>query len=274
MAIIDPMQRWTLRSELLRLVFVSTRLRSVGAPLSYIAVGPPGSGKTEMIMRGGTLRWVTTFSNLSYMGIVNALPVLQSGVKSVILIPDLATVLGRRADVGRQAVATLAMLAAEGIGKIAVGRTEKDYRGVRASVISAVTEQDLTNQWDVLSQNAFLSRAFLPTFDFTMDEIFHMSRLKTLGKLRHLRPFRYPAGIRARTIRFPERYEHYVEDRWSDLRIKNADRTFAFRTMETFKTVLCCAAFVRGGGTVIKKDVKVMDRLWPVIEDQYRRIGG
>ena len=268
----SPFHRWQLIGDFLRLVLISCRVTNREAPVNCILVGPPGDGKTKMIMRGADLKFMTTLADMSYLGIVRLLPQVRDGYISGIIIPDLATLVGRKMEVGRQTIGMLARLCAEGVGPIAVGRQVKDFTGVRATLISAVTPEDLLDNWKVFNQNAFLSRTFLLDFDLTQREIEAMSHRKNTGDRKLLETFHFhkSQANRAWKVRCSPRYAGKAIGWWKEL-LTSGKPAYAFRTVDAFTDLLRASAFLHGRRTVIQQDVNYLTRFRSLWLNQFQK---
>lgn len=272
----DPYYRWRLVGDFLRLVFVSSRIGNLEAPLNAVLVGPPGDGKTKMILRGEHARHVRVLSDMTYMGVCMYIKTCQDGFASCLVVPDLATLVGRKLETGKQTIAALAMLCAEGVRELAVGKRIRDFGGVQSSVISAVTPEDLMNDYRVFNQNAFLSRTFLIDFDLTMDELRAMMHRKSHGDRALLRSFAFPRVshrdglLPKRDIRFPRRYAELSLRWWEELTSLRSDRAFGFRSADALQSLLMTSAYLRGSRTVAQRDVQFVEALKPLWLRQFR----
>lgn len=272
----DPYARWQLVGEFLRLAFVSSRIENVPAPLNLLLVGPPGDGKTQMLLRAQHLSHVKVLSDATYNGLLRFCSAVDQGFFSALLIPDLGTIVGRRTEVGKQSIAMLARLGAEGVFEVAVGKRIKDYHGATASIISAITFDDLGMNWTVLNQNAFLSRVFLIEFDLTIPEMRAMMKRKNRGDLTLLSDFRFPRLNRdlkflpSREIKMALKYADKAMRWWTEMHRERPDRVHGFRTADAFQTMLKCSAYLKRRTRVDEHDVEYVERFRPLWENQFR----
>lgn len=265
-----PMARWELTAELLRLCVVSTRVVNAAAPLSLLLVGPPGDGKTAMLQRLEWCGFVRTLSDTTYLGLTRYLETVKEGRSSCLVIPDFATVVGRKSDVSRQCVATLAMMAAEGVGLVSVGKLDRDFGGAKSSVLTAITDREFVAHQGVINQNAFLSRTFVCDFRLELSELVALMNPKSGG----LAPLRFGSvvkqGMPRRTVELPARYRSIAHDWWVELKDVRPDMWFAFRTAHQLKTLLLSAAYLAGRRRVTAADVATVERIMPVLHAQIR----
>lgn len=273
---LDPYRRWHLIADFLRLIYVSSRISNIEAPLNCILVGPPGDGKTKMILRGEHVKHVKVLSDMTYMGVCTYLRTAKEGVMSTIVVPDLGTLVGRKLDTGKQTISVLAMMCAEGVQEIAVGKRIVNYEGVTSSVISAVTPEDLTRDYQVFNQNAFLSRVFLLDFDLSINEILAMMHRKSRGDRTLLTPFKFPrlahadAALPTKSIKLPRRHAIKAIHWYEELVARRPDRAFGFRSADALQGLLMASAYLRGSYMVSERDVAFVTTFKPLWLRQFR----
>lgn len=213
-----------------------------------------------MLRRMGRAPHVDILSDLTYTGLCRYMETVREDKSSTVIIPDLATLGGRREATARQTIAFLAMICAEGVGQTAVGKMLRDYEGKRAGVLTAITQEDLTYDWRLYNQNAFLSRCFLIDFELRDSEVNEMLRRKHRGDDRLLRPVPFRGGVKRlprETIKLPAKFGA-VARRWRD---EMEARKFGFRSADAFSTLLQSAAYLRNARQVSEQDVKTVGRL-------------
>lgn len=271
----DPFARWQLVADLLKLVFLSSRVANAEAPLNIMLVGPPGDGKTKMIMRGASLPHVEVLSDVSYLGVCWYLGQVRDEFRSSLVIPDMGTLVGRRAEVGRQTIATLAAMCAEGVGKTVVGKRVRDYHNAKSSIISAITPDDLIDSYDILNQNAFLSRLFLVDFDLNFKELKAMMERKVNGSRKLLKAFTVPGWTRKhlpmKHVELPKQHARTALEWWEQVRQQRTDRFFGFRSADQLMGLLMAAAYQRGARQVSHKDVRTVTRVLPLLKTQFQK---
>lgn len=267
---LNAIERWELTTLLCRLAVASTRLTDHPPPINVILVGPPGHGKTELLRRLGHIGCVRELSDATYLGLTTFLTSVKAGQRSALIIPDFGTLLGRRYEVARQAIALLAMMAAEGVGQVAIGKRIADYRGTRAAVIGAITYEDLGNDIRTMNQNAFLSRCFLIEHEFAPEEAKHMRRMLESGRSPILKPAPFPAKQRERTIKLTAEGRRQAEAWWDRMLDHRPDRSYGFRSAVAFETLLRAAAWLRGGTSTTAEDVRTVAPLEHLWLTQYR----
>lgn len=229
-----------------------------------------------MIMRARHLKHVKVLSDATYNGLLRFVSAVDQGFFSTLVIPDLGTMVGRRNEVARQSIAMLARLGAEGVHEIAVGKRISDYHGATASILSAITFDDLTNNWQTLNQNAFLSRVFLLEFDLTIPEIRAMMKRKNRGDLALLNDFRFPRLNRdtnflpSREIKMALKYADCGMRWWVEMNRERPDRVHGFRTADAFQTLLKCSAYLKRRYRVDETDVQYVERFRVLWENQFR----
>lgn len=264
-------KKWKLISEFIRLVAISSRVKNLEAPINVCLVGPPGDGKTKMLMRANALPHVRTFSDISPKGVLSFLDLVKNGFVSTLVIGDLGTVIGRKMEIGKQVISNLAMVCAEGVYQIAVFGRMKDYGGARASLMTAATVENFVDASRMLQQNGFTSRLFLIDFDFNAEELLHMQARKMLGDRSLLKPFTYSrAGMRSglyplRSVRVPRSHASTALDWWRRVMAHAPEHVYGFRTADALVGLLQASAYLNGRRAVTIEDVKYITRfegLW------------
>lgn len=255
------LERWNNIGTFLQLAAASTRIKNAPAPVNVVIVGPPGDGKTKQVERIAHLPFTKHLSDATWMGIVNFLQNVKSGQRSLLIIPDLASIVGRRYEVARSTVSLLAMMCAEGVKEIAIGKRVSDFGGAQAGLVGAITYEDLGNDYKVWNQNAFLSRVFLLQQDFSTDDKVLMRGMRRKGDHTLLAPLSFPKTSERVDVKMHSSYAKVAEDLWKEMLDHRPDRVFGFRTADAFETMLRAAAFLRGSRVVTKQDVLVMSRL-------------
>ena len=264
-------KRWRLVSEFVRLIAISSRVRNLEAPINVCLVGPPGDGKTKMLLRAQALPHVRVFSDLSPKGMLKFLDLVQNGFVSTLIVPDMGTIVGRKMEIGKQVIANLAMMCAEGVYQIAVYGRMKDYGGARASLMSAATVENFVDGYRMLSQNGFTSRLFVIDFDFSADELLHMQARKLLGDRRLMKPFTYSkSGRRSglyplRSVRVPRSHASQALDWWRRVMSNAPEHAYGFRTADALVGLLQASAYLNGRSSVTGDDVRYIERfesLW------------
>ena len=262
-------RRWRLVSDFLRRVFVSSRVKNAEAPVNVLLVGPAGDGKTRMVLRGSPLPFVRTYSDISPKGLYSILDVVKNEYASTVIIPDLGTVIGRKYEVGKQVLANLAMLAAEGVGRVLVAGRERDYEGLRVSLVTAMSDVEFIRNQGMLLQNGFLSRMVVVNFEFTAKELRHMQARKVLGDRSLMAPFHYARGVRhfpRLTIGLPASWAARTHAWWDEAMGKEDATIYGFRTADVLNDLLRASAYLHYRGRVTERDVRYIERFREVWE--------
>lgn len=269
---LPPLERWKRIAQFVRLVAISSRVENIDAPLNVLLVGPPGDGKTAMLQRLEHLTYAQFLSDTTYMGLVSFLKSVKDDLRSALIVPDMGTLVARKPEVAKQTVATIASMIAEGVYDITVGKKIRRFDGVKASFLSAITEDDLAVYRNTLNQNAFLSRVFLIDFALSWKELRTMARKKWRGDRSLLQPLPFPyiKEFPKRTIRVPEARYYQVEEWWKSMKGEIGQRVFGFRTPDQLTGLLQASAYLNKRGTVQIADVRFLERwVWPLIIRQY-----
>lgn len=270
----DPFDRWHRVADLVRLVAISTRVSNISAPLNMILVGPPGDGKSQMVMRCQHLPHIRVVSDTTYTGLLRILRTVQDGLVSGIVVPDLGTLVGRRGETAKQTIATLAMAMAEGLRETSVGKRLHDFGGARLSLLTAITSKDLDMAQETLDQNGFLSRVLLVDFDLSFAELHAMLERKHRGDASLLRPLSFKKAMNKkdcprRPILMAETYAKIARSWWVDLRRERDDRFFGFRSGDYLSGLLMASAYLRSADRVTREDVRFVEsRVLPLVMKQ------
>lgn len=268
-------KKWRLISEFVRLVAISSRVKNLEAPINLCLVGPPGDGKTRMLLRAQNLPHVRVFSDLSPKGMLKFLDLVLNGFVSTLIIADLGTVIGRKMEIGKQVIANLAMMCAEGVYQIGVAGRMKDYGGARASIMTAATTENFVDGYRMLSQNGFTSRLFIIDFDFNADELLHMQARKLLGDRGLLKAFTYSHARRhaglypLRSVRVPRSHASTALDWWRRVMSNAPEHAYGFRTADALVGLLQASAYMHGRRTVKSDDVEYIRRFEPLWTKQF-----
>lgn len=266
-------RKWRLVSDLVRLVYVSSRVANAEAPVNLLLVGPPGDGKTRMVLRGSHLPFVRTYSDISPKGLYKIMDAVRDEYASMMVVPDLGTVIGRKYEIGKQVIANLAMLCAEGVGKVQVAGRERNYEGLRVSLVTAMTDVEFVKDQGILGQNGFLSRLLIVNFEFAAKELRHMQARKLLGDRRLLLPFRYPdcrTTFPRRAIRLPAAWAARGHAWWDQAMGSPDATTYGFRTADAINDLLRASAYQHGRTTVTGQDAKYVERFREIWEHPVR----
>ncbi len=264
-------KKWRLIGEFVRLIAISSRVKNLEAPINLCLVGPPGDGKTKMLMRAAALPHVRVFSDISPKGVLSFLDLVKNGFVSTLVIGDLGTVIGRKLEIGKQVIANLSMVCAEGVHQVAVFGRMKDYGGARASLMTAATVENFVDASRMLSQNGFTSRLFLLDFDFNAEELLHMQARKMSGDRGLLNPFTYAKVRRVsglyplRSVRVPQTHASTALDWWRQVMAHAPEHVYGFRTADALIGLLQASAYLHGRRHVTSEDVEYIRRfesLW------------
>lgn len=254
-------ERWNSIGLFLQLAAASTRITNVPAPVNVLIVGPPGDGKTKQVERIAHLPFAKHLSDATWMGVINHLQSVKAGQRSMLIVPDFASLVGRRYEVARATMSLLAMMCAEGVREMAIGKRVTDFGGAQGGVVGAITYEDLTNDYKVFNQNAFLSRVFLLEQDFSSEDKLLMRGMRRKGDESLLTPLPFPkTSEKVKVVTHPS-YTRVAEDWWKEMLDHRSDRTFGFRTADAFDTMLKAAAFLRGARQVTKQDVATVGKV-------------
>lgn len=157
-------------------------------PISTLIVAPPERDKSNTVIkfRGNT---ILTLSDFTAYGLMKELEKYTKRGKcqiSHVLIPDLTRITARSRSVRKEIVATLQILASEGIKEIHTYNVNVEFKEpLKIGVIACITRSDLCDHRTVWSKIGFLSR-FIP-FSFDYDELMKINILKFISQDKQLK---------------------------------------------------------------------------------------
>lgn len=131
-------------------------------PISLILVGPPGSGKSKLILQysASTLHKTNDITSQGLADIVGGDP---QGLVRHIIIPDFNIVVSHKPTTSNLTVASLLTLMSEGVLRLNDGRRNKEMEHPPVGILTAMTR-------DIYEENAGrfrklgISRRFVPVF--------------------------------------------------------------------------------------------------------------
>lgn len=140
-------------------------------PVGTLIVAPPERSKSNTVIKfkGKT---ILTLNDLTSYGLLKKIEKHTRNGKCVfghIIIPDLTRITARSRSVRKELVATLQILASEGIEEITTYNIKVKFKKpLQIGMITCITRKDLMDHRSIWSKVGFLSR-FIP-FSFNYDE--------------------------------------------------------------------------------------------------------
>lgn len=131
-----------------------------GIPLSIMLIGPPGAGKSKVLLKMKSAQ-IVQCDDMTSAGLIRILERDPEGKLSHILLPDFNTVLSHKKSVSTLTITSLLGLLSDGVMSVADGRANKEVKHKPMGVLGAMT-RDMwdrnAKKWEGLG----LSRRFIP----------------------------------------------------------------------------------------------------------------
>lgn len=132
-------------------------------PQSIVLVGPPGSGKTEMLMRFRGNRPMEFRSDLTVRGLWRILLYADKGRVTHVVLPEFNKTFQRKLSTAMNCMGTLTEAMDEGVWDAEVGPQRWAFNGARVGILGGMTGRTLNKRRAMLYEMGFLDRcAMLP----------------------------------------------------------------------------------------------------------------
>lgn len=208
---------WHRITHFLSLVLTTGAL-SDERPKSVLIVGPPGTGKTELVKRFGEPEDPTfnptcrIIGNLSSWGLRNFLRMEVPRGASHVIVPEFQTLFMRRADTWQGVQGLLLQALDEGVGDYYNGPVPENYGGARIGMLGAMTRDAYLNVREDLTKTGFLSRFLTLRWTRTRRQIEDSLRKGARGELSELKKVRLRLPTTPALVRVPERVSNVILD--------------------------------------------------------------
>lgn len=217
-------------------------------PQSILLVGPPGLGKSQLLMRYQSTRGVVFRSDLTVRGLWRLLKLAEKRRITHVTMPEFNKVFQRKVATAMNCVGTLGEAMEEGVWDADVGPMQWSFNGARMGLIAGMTGRTLRRRRGLLYESGFLDRAAVIPWTLPDDQKRELLRRITDGDRTDLVKIRLPLPDKAVTVHLPSKVglslEKYVWERWPDESLRMLIR---FR-------LLTMAAAMRGGRDVCRPD--------------------
>lgn len=165
----DKRREWDRGTEMLGLFVLTAHLVPVNdqisrpRPQSILLVGPPGSGKTELILRFRNIKGIVFRSDLTVRGLWRLLKGAEKHRIHQVILPEFNKVFQRKIATAVNCVGTLTEAMEEGVWESDVGPMQWSFNGARLGVLGGMTGRTLRKRRGLLYETGFLDRcAVLP----------------------------------------------------------------------------------------------------------------
>lgn len=243
----------------LRVIAATHRLTGFRGQANAMVIGPPGYGKTQMLLRlegnSGTL----VLSDTTFLGILKMVEKAKQGYLTTVIIPDLGPALARDLPQVRKVVSACSMAIEEGVHKMVVGKLEKDYGGARFGMLSALTVDDIQTHFSILQGSGFLSRFILLELSLSEEALLLAVQQNRDGNERLTAPLMMPES-RGVAVKIPEKYAREGEAMWRSLLKERDDRASGFRGLHLYQSLIAATCYLREPRTLVvtSEDVEMM----------------
>lgn len=242
--------------KILKLVLLSGNLKDT-KPLSLLVVSKSGNGKTELItsFKKNTTGFVT---DLSYMGL---LKYLEDDKKlKHIIIPDFIKITEKKRSTTANLISMLNAVTEEGIGKIKVFNTEKDFSNRTIGLITATTKASFGQNKTQWENFGFVQRMIIVSYDYkdeTIDTIF-----KSINSKEYL-------NDKKEKIEYADKIINSEEELFKQL---NRFANKKFRSLKQLQTLCESHALLNKRNKVIQEDINEIIRLTKYMNLNYTKI--
>lgn len=246
-------------ADFIRVAAATHRLTGMRGQANVMLVGPPGYGKTQMLLRlqgnAGTL----VLSDTTFLGAIKMLDKARFGYLSTVICPDFGPSLARDLPQTRKVIAVFSMAIEEGVQNMVVGKMERNFNGARFGLLTALTTDDIATHYQVLNGSGFLSRFVLLELSMTEEALIAaVTRLRS-GDHRLTGPLHLPDARQAK-IAIPPQYMKAADGLWRHLLKERDDRASGFRGLHLYQSLLAAICYLRQGRTrtVTSDDVDLL----------------
>lgn len=220
-------------------------------PQSIVLVGPPGSMKTELLMRFWNNPTLAFRSDLTVRGLWGVLLRADKGRSTHVVLTEFNKIFQRKLSTAMGCVGTLTEAMDEGVYEAEVGPMKWSFKGARLGVLGAMTGRTMKRRREMLYEMGFLDRCAMLPWD-PPDEQKHdvMDRIAR-GDKRDLAKVVLPSPAKAVRVHMPVRIglalKDYTWKRWPDS---------ALRLFLRFRALAMAAALLDSRDVVKPVDVE------------------
>lgn len=247
---------WESETRLIGL-YIGTGLLKDEDAQSVLLVGPPGQGKTKMIMRFNGLPTVKMFSDLTSDGIRRA--VSDNPRIKHFLMPEFGRLFSRDRSVSSQTANLLCNLMTGDAGTEHIGHKTYDFSGRQIGVIGAMTTDVFRERESDLAMTGLLSRFTVIRVDRGDEERRRVIANMVSANLEDLSPVRWPQLKEPRSVSYSKHLGSEITA-WLDAYERMpSDERFVARLLVLLKS----CALLNGHDRATSFDLDVLMRFTP-----------
>lgn len=233
--------------------------------VSLLIIAKPESGKTATLKEFALNEGVAWLTDISYSGLIDCLPQIESKAIRTILIPDMLKVFGRKVDTAKNFLTLLNELIEEGIREIKTYHATVRYNFARCNVVCAITSVDFFKAKKMLGGIGFLSRIIPFSYKYSISDI-NKIFLEIMKKGSNNTEFQKLKLKKEKDIELPlslaEKIKSnitlYVAERFKS---KIGDEIYGFRLQRNLQTLAKANALLRKSDKVTIKDIHELEKL-------------
>jgi hypothetical protein len=230
-------REWDRATELLSL-FVWTGVvkpkNSEVKPQSIVLVGPPGSGKTELLLRFRNVPGLTYRSDLTVRGLWRLLVLAKKGRVRHVVFPEFQKIFQRKLATAENTIGTLTEAMEEGVLEADVGPVTLKFDGARLGILGGMTGRTLARRRGLLYEIGFLDRCIILPWELPDSQKRELLHRVTVGDRSDLEPVNFRLPTEPVTVEIPPKVgkvlEDYVWQHWPDESLRMQTR-FRLLTM-------------------------------------------
>jgi hypothetical protein len=249
-------------------------------PLSLFIIAPVECGKTSMLkkhcLRAGSVFYTTDATAFGIIRDTNQLRDFgPSGKLTHIVIPDLLSCLGRKADTVKTFIHFMNSLIEEGVVNISTYATHiKESAEVKAGFITAIPPDPFRDNRRHWGSIGFLSRALPVSFDYQLST--RVNILDYIENQRHLEEKIKCLNLpqKSKTVNLPVNLAKKIESYALALAAANSkyQKLYGFRYQRQLQTFAKALALVEGKSEVDDQCIQELGRLADYINLNFSKI--
>lgn len=172
-------------------------------PQSIMLVGPPGRGKSRMLLRMKHTPYISPQTDLTSRQLAPLLRRAYRGSLTHILAPEIQKFFQRKGAVADNCISLLSIAMSEGVGLVSVGPRSEDFHGAQLGVLGAITGRTMRKRGSYLDELGFLDRTAVIPWELSDSEIRQIMDRITRGNRSDIAPVVLPAPRERVHVRLP-----------------------------------------------------------------------
>lgn len=242
--------------KILKLVLLSGNLKNA-KPLSLLVLSRSGNGKTELItsFKKSSVGFVT---DMSFIGLLKWLE--DDKKLKHIIIPDFIKITEKKRSTTANLISCLNALTEEGVGKIKIFNTEKDFSNRVIGLITATTKASFAQHKKAWESFGFVQRMVIISYDYK-DETIDLI-MNSINKEEYL-------NDKKENIKYTDKKINSEEALFKQL---NPYANKRFRSLKQLQTLCLSHALLRKDTKVTQEDINEVIRLTKYMNLNYTKI--